>query len=181
MGGKVRVPSTFKTYDLIVRVVDIFGNIHESVVSEVSALKPITIVDGHTNRPLPEVTVLLKKFNPITQLYETVTSLGPDNEHLLSDRDGRVSFTPNPGKYLATISKTGYESKEIEFEFWSENQNTLPDIHLHPTMDTYFLTFVGAGLLMGIVLSVSFWLVWLWFVKKKRRNENRSKSKLVFQ
>jgi len=113
--GKVKLPTNRGVYQIVLRTEDIYGNIDEKSITDVTVIQPMQILDAKGRRASGAV-VLISRFNERSQLFQvlpnTATSL---KNPVTSDEDGIVHLSLLPGKYQAQITLNGYVRQEVAF------------------------------------------------------------------
>lgn len=129
--GKLRSPVEAGNYELVTVVEDIYGNIEENSVGDVSVVAPFTILDAKTGQPLEHAQVKLYLFNESTQLYSLISNVSTSIPNpVFSSSDGTVSLNLFPGKYKAEVRLSGYETQSVLFVIGSYGTSSFPQVAL---------------------------------------------------
>lgn len=128
-------------YELVIQIQDTQGNLIQKIISEIVVVKPLTILDAITKKPLEGVRLLLFVKNRSTKKFEQVSSsIFAVNNPSFSDNNGEVPFVLPKGIYKASITALGYASKTVEFTIGDTSSTQYPEVRLLPAPFNFFNT-----------------------------------------
>ncbi len=114
--GKLKSQPEKGIYELMIRIVDFYGNIKEQKIAEVIVTDKFLIVDKKGD-PIENARILLSLYNEKSKVYDVISPevLQIENPSY-SNPDGTVDIVLPIGKYKASVSGIGYNDKTLEFE-----------------------------------------------------------------
>ena len=123
-------PADIGNYDIILKTVDIYGNINNQPLLVLSAVHPIQILD-HNKQPIEKARVHFYKFNEKTKLYDLLMpgSLVIANP-LKTDYKGQLLVVLPEGKYKIKVDSLGYVTQTQEFRISAQHNDNYPEITL---------------------------------------------------
>jgi hypothetical protein len=129
--GKLKAPAISGRYEIIVRIFDTQGNIAEKKIADVKVVKKITILSNDLKTPVEGARVLISYFDYETNDFTALpsTSYSVKNPSYTDSKGEDSVILPN-GRYKASVSAIGYESKEIEFNLSKKTDDDYPTIYL---------------------------------------------------
>lgn len=129
--GRLKTPKVKGVYQLVVRLSDINGTIHETNLLDIYVKDPFTIQDDSTLEPLEGVSVLLYQYNIRTRMYDIISPVQiPFTNPLSTNNDGQLDIALPEGKYKADIHFLGYKDQTIEFTVAPNEKDNYPTILL---------------------------------------------------
>lgn len=118
-------------YELYLRISDKSGNIFEEKAGEFRIVKPLTVLEKKTNRPVEGATVKIFTFNESSRLYEELNQTNSSlTTPLKTHYDGTLDIVLPQGKYRAEVSSFLYKKQQVEFVLGSETGETYPTVYL---------------------------------------------------
>jgi len=130
--GRLKAPLKTGLYEIIVRIVDVKGNIVEKKITDVKVVKPFTILGlEDDNRPIEAARVILELYNPRTRSFSVISpQVLPVKNPQYSMPNGQLDLTLPSGKYRAKITALGYTDKTVIFELGASQDQTYPQVYL---------------------------------------------------
>jgi len=128
--GKITVPSTPGSYDLLMETQNLDGNYTLDLLTKLLITEPLRILSSG-QLPIENAHVSFELYNPRLRMYEyfpaeTFGFKNPAN----SESDGTVDTTLITGRYKIQVASLGYTPKEEVFDFSPLESQSYPKITL---------------------------------------------------
>jgi hypothetical protein len=129
--GRLKTKHSSGAYTLFARILDEKGNITEQAIASILVVKPLTILEAGSKKPIENARVLIYRKNPKTGEYVVLSkqSLATKNP-IFSEPDGTIKSELIQGDYKVQVSATGYDQQEKEFTLSAQNAQEYPVIYL---------------------------------------------------
>lgn len=130
--GRLQTNQIPGTYGLYIRIYDTNGNISENSIASIKVVKPFTILDQATKKPIEHTQAVFARFDGKMGTFVKITPQMLDIQNPnYSDKNGAIEVVLPQGKYIAKVTVLGYEQKEVSFTIGSGDGEEYPVIYLH--------------------------------------------------
>lgn len=154
--GRLQSPRRTGSYVLTAQISDQSGNITEETLVKIRVTDPF-LLQSSDNNPVEHARVLLSRYNPKTQIYETLTSL-PYPNPLFSEASGIVPAVLPLGAYEARITHPLFKERVIRFTIGINERDDYPviDLSQQPFSAMAYLSYIRDTLFDTITTSSSY-------------------------
>ncbi len=128
--GKLKSPKEPGNYEVIVRIIDVNGNINEQKIADVRVSSPLSVFNKN-NKPIEGARLLLYLYNARLGEFEPISSENiPIKNPSFSNAKGEFNVVLPNGIYKAEVIAIGYEKNTQNFRINFQGGNDYPRILL---------------------------------------------------
>jgi len=118
-------------YELYIRIHDKSGNIFEEKAAEFRIIKPFTVLEQGSKKPIEGAIIKLFGYNFTSKIYEEIDpSVLSIESPIKTLHDGTTNLVLQQGKYKAEITSLLFEPKTIEFVIGAKGHENYPTVFL---------------------------------------------------
>lgn len=125
--AKIATPRLAGTYEILIKITDVNGNIIEQQVARIKVLSPLLVLESGSNLPLTDARILLSAYDKQTNSFKRIRT---SNNPGFTDAAGQLSMLLPPGSYKAETSALGYAPKTVTFMLGEKDGQEYPVIYL---------------------------------------------------
>jgi len=129
--GRLAAGTNIGDYELFIRISDTLGNIFERKAADFRIVRPFTVLEFGTGRPVEGSKIRLFSYNNSTRIYEELNESNlPVKNPEKTLTDGTSEIILPQGRYRAEISAFLYEDQTVEFILGEKTDEIYPTVYM---------------------------------------------------
>ena len=128
----ITLPHTLSSYEALVRIIDIHGNVVEEKIGNIKSVNKLRIVDDKTGKPISDARADITIYDLQTKQFVPIQIVFPSIKNpQYTAQTGEFGQILPQGKYQMTINALSYDQKTLTVSI--EDQYPTISLHYNPT------------------------------------------------